>query len=507
MSVRQAVGNAPERASSMVEAALPTSERWIRFGRGRARSMKEVGNAVSHEQRASSSQENPVNTPFCFAGRSGDACRRNALPWHAVCLVWLAIISIGKACDTPVYRYAMYRWNPAPYEVYYFHDQPVTDDDRALHALIEQVSEKRDAAANLSLIPVDLARDPDLKTVPPDIRKLWKSIDPKALPSYLVWAPPSRDRRQDHGAIISGALDSATLQALIHSPARDQVARQLETGKAGVLLLLGGKDDAETARARQVAEQLVDGLSSGKLSLLSSPPADPAEEGKPGPTPPQVGLQVIDRQDVSEQWLIKTLFAVEDGLQEIDKPMIFPIFGRGRVLPPYIGAGITQELLVECLEFIAGPCSCTVKEQNRGMDLLLAYNWDAAADKLAEQFGAEEGNESVIGAEDFFPELIIPAGSPIADGDSPADSAETVVATVADVSATDDDAPAVATAAPVQIDTTGVPSPPSPQPATENTAAASDSIATGNMLWTVGGGVGIALFTLFVATFVVLRPR
>ena len=277
-----------------------------------------------------------------------------------------------------------------------------------------------------------------------------------------------------------------------------------------MLLLLGGKDDAETARARQVAEQLVAGLDSGKVSLLSTPPGEASEDGKPGPAPPRVGLQVVDRDSATEQWLIKTLFAVEDGLEELDKPMIFPIFGRGRVLPPYIGAGITQELLVECLEFITGPCSCTVKEQNRGMDLLLAYNWDAAADKLAEQFGAEEGNESVIGAEDFFPELIIPSGDPVTDNQASLDSntsSDTAVAEAPVIAASTESAQVAAVSATSTAATNLPADPPQPTAASTQPPTESDELATGNMLWTVGGGLGIALFTLFVATFVVLRPR
>ncbi|MEE3370895.1 MAG: hypothetical protein VX346_16270 [Planctomycetota bacterium] len=443
----------------------------------------------------------------------GGRCLQHGIRLSILGITWLALGALGQACDTPVYRYAMYRWNPAPYEVYYFHDQPVTDADRSLHELIETLSENPDAAANLSLIPIDMARDPDLKTVPPDVRTFWKSGDPKPLPSYLVWAPPSRDRRQDEGVIISGELDTAMLQALTHSPARNAIAQQLETGKAGVLVLLEGKDVAETKRARDVVQQLASGISSGKVPLASALPGETPEEGKAKSAKPQVGLHVIQRDDATEQWLIRTLFAVEDGLPEIDKPMVFPIFGRGRVLPPYIGAGITQELLVECLDFITGPCSCTVKEQNRGMDLLIAYNWDAAADKLAEQFGAEEGNESVLGAEDFFPELIIPAGNTEEEATSPevASSSAAADPTEAAVPGTKEQTVAAGKtqdqpSAPSTPET-AIASLPSSSPTPPPTGANDDTIGAGNMLWTVGAGVALSLLTLFVATFVVLRPR
>ena len=477
---------------------------------------KTIAKKTTASYRISASRGKPhLSGPTWPTNAIDRRCLHGGMRLCVLGVAWLALATFSRACDTPVYRYAMYRWNPAPYEIYYFHDQPVTDADSSLHELIETLSENTDAAANLSLIPIDVARDPDLKTVPPDVRAFWKSGDPKPLPSYVVWAPPSRDRRQDEGVIISGELDTAMLQALTHSPARNSIAQQLETGKAGVLVLLEGKDVAETKHARDVVQEIASGISSGQVPLASALPGETPEEGKAKSAHPQVGLHVIQRDDAAEQWLIRTLFAVEDGLPEIDKPMVFPIFGRGRVLPPYIGAGITQELLVECLDFITGPCSCTVKEQNRGMDLLIAYNWDAAADKLAEQFGAEEGNESVLGAEDFFPELIIPAGDTAEETTLPEVASSSTTATADPAAAT---VPATSEKAVAAGETENKPT----TPATPETAIASlasssptppptgqtdDAAGAGNMLWTVGAGVALSLLTLFVATFVVLRPR
>ena len=44
-----------------------------------------------------------------------------------------------RPCDTPVYRYAMYRWDPAPYEIYYFHSEAIAEPAAALHKVIDEV--------------------------------------------------------------------------------------------------------------------------------------------------------------------------------------------------------------------------------------------------------------------------------------------------------------------------------------------------------------------------------
>src|SRR6185503_19148933 len=48
---------------------------------------------------------------------------------------------------------------------------------------------------------------------------------------------------------------------------------------------------------------------------------------------------------------------------------------RGRALEPLIAAGVTRDNVMEQAGYLCGACSCEVKEQNPGMDLLMAANW------------------------------------------------------------------------------------------------------------------------------------
>jgi hypothetical protein len=59
--------------------------------------------------------------------------------------------------------------------------------------------------------------------------------------------------------------------------------------------------------------------------------------------------------------------------------MVFPLFGRGRAMPALVGAGITPENIKDAAAFLAGPCSCEVKRDNPGVDLLLTADWERAA--------------------------------------------------------------------------------------------------------------------------------
>ena len=430
--------------------------------------------------------------------------------------------SVATACETPVYRYAMYRWQPAPYEVYFFHDQPAGEDDQRVEAMLTEFERGSENRANIAYIPVNITEDPELASVPPDVKKAWLAREGEQLPSYFISTP--------YGVGISSEnLDEARVQSLIESPARKSLAAQLETGKLGVFVMLTGKNSAENQAAEAILNGLVEEVREGKVSLYVSP-ADPSGGSEPTEAKAKfdLGLIKIDRDNVEEEWFVRSLLAMEPDLAEEERPMVFLVYGRARALLPYIGKGITRENLIREVEFISGACSCTVKEQNPGVDLLVRYDWESAAAVLAERFGNEEGNESQFGPEMFFPELIIPetttpaetevavaeTNEPITDNtilDEPEFDQASIEQT--DAATSNDVVEAVATepaADPEFTIANNEPELASVAPDAAAEASSTITIATSSNLtsiWLVGIGVGVALVILFGLTFVVLRPR
>jgi hypothetical protein len=90
----------------------------------------------------------------------------------------------------------------------------------------------------------------------------------------------------------------------------------------------------------------------------------------------------LSRTNAAEQPLVQMLMNVEPDLSEYrDKPMVFPIFGRGRARPPLIGKGINKDVINEECGFLIGACTCEQKGANLGHDLLLATDWEAEIQK------------------------------------------------------------------------------------------------------------------------------
>src|SRR3972149_3371134 len=98
--------------------------------------------------------------------------------------------SPGHGCTTPVYRYAMYNWAPAPYFVFYFHRGQPPEEDVKLNQMIAELSETRPAVANVRFGGVDVG-EADLDRLPEPVVEAWRSYvgeeADKAEPVHLVF--------------------------------------------------------------------------------------------------------------------------------------------------------------------------------------------------------------------------------------------------------------------------------------------------------------------------------
>ena len=299
----------------------------------------------------------------------------------------------APACSTPVYRVAMYDWRTAPYHVFYFYRGQVPEEDAKVNRQITEAAEGK-TPANVLLHAVDLADQKEFGQLPEIVQKAWKADHKEGQPLYLVYAAwPVK--------LFAGRLDAAEVAKLIDSPKRAKLGELLEAGNATVFLILAAPDKKKTEKAEKAVGQIVAEAAAGKIltglegitpapaDYLPETPQTPGSAKKDDPQKPEaptlkVASLTVSRTDPAEQWLVRALVAAEPDLHEYAKePMVFAVLGRGRALPPFVGKGITPELLTEAVAFVTGPCSCTVKEQNPGADLLMSWDWKTTAETLA----------------------------------------------------------------------------------------------------------------------------
>jgi hypothetical protein len=313
----------------------------------------------------------------------------------------------------------MYNWPPAPFFVFYMHQGETPAQDEKVNQLIAEMAEKGPAVANLVLEPVDVSAG-EVENLPKPVKDAWEAYagdEPeKADPVHLVFS--------SWGAKLhTGRLDEPTVRAMVESPLRTKIGEHLRDGCATVLLFLPGSNEKENKRAEKVAKEVIAEAGAGNIPVESGyldatfgqPMPPESEEGEQpedslseeeriaAASRLEIGFLKADRSDEAEQWLVRSLVAMEDDLAELaDQPMVFFCYGRGRAMPPYVGKGVNPENLAAEIQFLASACSCFVKDQNPGADMLIRWNWDATAEAMASKDPTMYGGP--MGYEEFAPE-------------------------------------------------------------------------------------------------------
>lgn len=316
--------------------------------------------------------------------------------WSVLGVVSLVAATLW-ACSVPVYRYALERWPPEPYEVYVFHRGPLSGASAEALKRLREETAANTYSGLVRLRVIDLAGEQNEAAA-----KIWQKHSSAALPHLVVRYPDFYRIPID---VWSVPLTDESVGLLLDSPARRQVARRILEGDSAVFVLLEiGDAKQDDAAARLLESELKE------LEKALKPPAppdgfwdDPIYDAQ-GPPPLAIKFSVLrlSRSDAAERVLINMLLGSEPDLHELKEPMAFPIFGRGRALCALVGKGINVENLEEICAFLAAPCSCIVKYQNPGVDLFFTVDWDAA---LAGEESAipEVKPPELTGFSDFVP--------------------------------------------------------------------------------------------------------
>jgi hypothetical protein len=287
---------------------------------------------------------------------------RRTIPLLAAAALLLAPAPAG-ACNIPVFRYAVDHWPSDPYRLTLFHRGPLGAEHRDALKALEKHADGEHPAVVLELVDLDDAPDGvEGVPLPPE----------KAELPHLVVRYPAATRI--NAPVWAGTLKANVPPALLDSPARRELASRIRGGDSAVWVLLASGDAAKDAAAEKLLRAEVQRLAKElKLPERTAAPEDQLADDRPL----KLAFSVlrVGRKDPAEEALVKMLLNTEEDLPGRSDPMVFPVFGRGRVLPALIGAGITPENIGDAAAFLAGPCSCEVKRDNPGVDLLVTADW------------------------------------------------------------------------------------------------------------------------------------
>jgi hypothetical protein len=292
------------------------------------------------------------------------------------------------ACSTPVCQYALENWPADAYDLLIASNGPLA---ATLKADCERVlGGTGPAAANAAL----------------------RFLEDPALPASEVRLTVRfPDHPTDRPPLWTGALSPPRLQGIVDSPVRVRLAAELLRGAAAVFLFLPAGDAVADTAARARLQTALDEMS--RTLVLPPDPDTPAEDAAPA-APFRFPILEVLRADPAEEFLRTMLLASEADLEGLREPMAFPVFGRGRALYAIVGAGINRDVLAEACVFLTGACSCQVKAQNPGVDLLLRADWESVAGSSATSVTELPPLTGLTASESTPDALPAPAPSPAA---------------------------------------------------------------------------------------------
>ncbi len=309
----------------------------------------------------------------------------------------ITILCIAEPCTEPVFSYALRNWRPDPYTLLVVYKGQLKTKERLL------INTTRESAktGRISVLEIRVVNCSDslAATRWPYITTLSADTLPYC---YLIYP----HTRNISSPVWSGAFNKENIDRILYSPARKEIAERILDGHAGVWVLLESeytKDNA-TGTKNGIPGRLTSLIASGTSYFSSAKRNDrkafkrlktatkqinntqkilsPQEynsssilQNKTDSLPVKFSIYRLSRSNQSEKIFIRMLLKRFTKEGENNGPIAFPLFGRGRTLPPLKGEEINKQNVKEVSSFIAAPCACMIKAENPGYDLLFTISW------------------------------------------------------------------------------------------------------------------------------------
>ena len=333
---------------------------------------------------------------------------------HFLCCLLFAFILVLSvrsviACKLPVFRYALERWSVDRYRLVALVSDP---NQVSVREALETLEERRGGQWNAQIEIVNL------NEMTEDQWWLFEGLDDGAKDQLQVYFPTGKGEDR---LGWSGELSTESVKLWSSSPIRDSLVMDLAKGVSAVWLLVEGDDAAVNDQLEKDLRATLERANRDiKIPEGVIAPDDAAQyfQENPGASmddvlrcavPLKVEFQMrrlsqTDKREAATIAILRSL-GVNEG-----EAWLVPVFGRGRMLDAIPAEPYPSDVILKACQYMVGECSCTVKAQNPGVDLLLNVDWQ-------QKLGVEE---IVFGSgPTLAPELLdVPAGKDSAGKDS-----------------------------------------------------------------------------------------
>ena len=294
------------------------------------------------------------------------------------------------ACDVPVFRYALERWERDLYKVFVIHYGELQGIDKARFEEIKKSTIGFGGHTNLVTFNVDLSNENEANNFYTTYPTL-KNIKPKDKPQMVLLYP---NITQVYYPVWQGDLNEGNISDLLNSEATGELMKGILQGYSATFLLMESgeknKDEQAAQEVQKAMKKLKDKLeipegivqsdgevTGGKLTAYEAASIDPSNVLKSG-IPLKIDFHMVRMPKNSSNPIFRAILAKVFKMDsKEEEPRLFAFFGRGRLLGPMVGDEITVKHISQLSAYLCSACSCQVKRQNPGMDFLTTLNWSS----------------------------------------------------------------------------------------------------------------------------------
>ncbi len=348
-------------------------------------------------------------------------------------LVLAALIGIAPrtadGCDIPLFRYALERWEPYPYELLIFHEGDLPE------ALSQALDEIQERPLNLVAWLIDIHQE----NMHEELQKVWdREQEGATLPWGVARFPfPFRENVRDH-TVWSGTLDAPTLWGLVDSPARRTVAEHILKGTSAVWIFIDGEDaEVNEAKYKVLRDRLewIEQVAELPELALAEAERGAMSEDSEAYVPLKIDFEIVrvDPNDPAESFFVRMLRLAETEVEPeefIGQPFAAPILGQGRAIWALIGDRIVNHMIDDACQLVLWPPdpsmihihheADTAPPLHHGVDMLIQADWYGGVGNL---LSIPTEAPALVGTA-FTEEDLGKLAEQQADGAEPADEAE-----------------------------------------------------------------------------------
>jgi hypothetical protein len=298
-------------------------------------------------------------------------------------LILLAAIVPAGACQVPVFRYALERWEADDYRIVVLEEGVPEGSTKALVEQLNSASRHVEGGTGNANLVVEVADVENLTDAQQWSLLGWEDL--KSFPAMQAYYPESTGIENP---LWQGELSSETIGRLLDSPMRNILVERIVAGDSAIWLLVESGDPLADAEAES---KLTSYLSLAESTLeipdgvIRPEDLDRAINTSEKPLemddvlrsriPLKIGFSVLklNPADPAEAIFHKMLTHEVPGAA--GQAIAVPVFGRGRMMPGIPALRLSESSIAKAASYLCGACSCQVKEQNPGIDLLVAADW------------------------------------------------------------------------------------------------------------------------------------